>query len=156
MQGAKAFGGLLRSRRMVTWILELVRNKYGGYMKFLTKFGQIINRALQIAGIFSPIVSTTAPQSTGIVQTVSTDLAEVAGVITNVEAFGQALSLKGPDKLKAAVGPVSQIILQSSLLANHKIALPDLFTQGSTKIADGMADVLNSLNPEGIQTTNKS
>lgn len=125
-------------------------------MKFLTKLGQIINRALQVVGILSPVIQVESPKAGSIVQTVSADLVDVAGVITNVEAFGQALALKGPDKLKASVGPVSQIILQSTLLANHKIAQPDLFTQGATKIADGMADVLNSLNPDGIQTTNKS
>lgn len=125
-------------------------------MKFLTKIGQIINRALQIVGVLQPIISVESPQAGKVVQTVSADLVDVAGVITNVEAFGQALGIKGPDKLKAAVGPVAQIILQSTLLANHKIAQPDLFTQGATKISDGMADVLNSLNPDGIQTTTKS
>lgn len=125
-------------------------------MKFLTRLGQIINRGLQILGFAAPIIQVESPQAGKVLQTVSADLVDVAGVITNVEAFGQALALKGPDKLRAAVGPVSQIILQSTLLANHKIAQPDLFTQGATKIADGMADVLNSLNPDGIQVTNKS
>lgn len=125
-------------------------------MKFLTKFGQILNRGLQILNVFQPVIQLESPKAGAVVQTVSTDLVQIAGVIQNTEAFGQALAIKGPDKLKAAVGPVSQIILQSALLANHKIADPELFSTGCTKVADGMADIVNSLNPDGIQAISKS
>lgn len=125
-------------------------------MKFLTKVGQIINRGLQILGLFQPIAQQIDPKAGQVVQVVSTDLAQAAGVITDAEAFGQALALKGPDKLKAAVGPMTQIILQSALLVNHKIGDPVLFAQGCTKFTDGMADIINSLHPDGIQVTNKS
>jgi len=141
---------------VVAWIHDVVSILYGGKMKFLTKVGQVINRGLQILGIFEPIIQQTSDKTGQVVQVVSQDLVQIGGVITDVEAFGQALALKGPDKLKAAAGPVSQIILQSALLANHKIADPVLFQQGSTKVADGIADVINSLNPDGLQIQNKS
>jgi hypothetical protein len=39
---------------------------------------------------------------------------------------------------------IAQAILQSSLMAGHTLADPVLFKQGATKIADGLADVLNA------------
>jgi hypothetical protein len=75
-------------------------------------------------------------------------------VITMVEAIGQAASvpMPGAEKLKVATPLVAQIILSSSMLAQHKIGDEVLFRQGCTSIASGMADVLNSLhgNPETI------
>jgi len=124
-------------------------------MKFLSKLAQIFAKGLQIVGVFAPIVSQVLPQSAGTVQTVSKDLTEILQATIDAEQVGVALSLKGPDKLKAAIPAVSDIILQSAALANHKIANPDLYNQGVAKIADGAADIVNSLHTDGIQTTNK-
>jgi hypothetical protein len=114
-------------------------------MTFLKKLGQIILKATEIFAGFAPIVQTEFPGLSGTVQTVSNDLAQIANIVVAVEAAGQSLNIPGADKLKAAAPQVAQIILKSALLVNHKIANPDLFQQGSTKIADGVADILNSL-----------
>lgn len=124
-------------------------------MKFLSKLGQIVVKGLQIITGLQPVVSSVNPQIGATIQTVSVDLAQIGDIIVNVEAVGQALGIAGPDKLRAAAPQVAQIILKSAMLANHQIADGALFTQGSTKIADGMADVLNSLK-DNIETTNKA
>jgi hypothetical protein len=124
-------------------------------MKFLSKVAEYFAKGLQIIGLFSPVVEVAAPKSAGVIQTVSQDLTEVGEAIVDAEQVGLALGLKGPDKLKVAAPKVADIILQSSMLANHKVQNPDLFNQGATKVADGMADILNSLHTDGIQVTNK-
>lgn len=126
-------------------------------MKFLTKLGQILLKATEIVTGFGPLASALIPgtKDDKIIQVISTDLAQISQIIGQVELFGQALGIAGPDKLKAAAPAVAQIILQSSILAQHKIADPVLFQQGATKIADGMADVLNSLQDK-IDTIDKT
>lgn len=124
-------------------------------MKFLTRLGMILNQGLQIAGVVAPAVKVLFPGQADKVEVISQDLAQVAEVIVQVEAFGQALSLPGPQKLQASVGPVTQILLRSALVANHKVADEALFKAGAQKIADGMADILNSLKDK-IETEDKA
>jgi hypothetical protein len=124
-------------------------------MKFLTKLGQIILKGVEIYTGFEPIAAMAFPGQADKLQVVSRDLSEIATIVTQVEGVGQALQLAGPQKLQAAAPLVAQAILQSSILVNHTIADPVLFNQGAQKIADGMADVLNSLH-DNIQTTSKT
>jgi len=124
-----------------------------GIVTFLKKAGAIILQGVEIFSGIAPILTSKIPNSSGAIQTVSKDLAQVAGVIMDVEAFGQALGLAGPQKLTAAAGPVSQIILDSSLLAGKQINDPVLFKQGAQAIADGMAKVLNSIHPDNATQT---
>lgn len=124
-------------------------------MSFLKKFGEFILRATEIVVGFAPVAAATFPGEAGAIQVVSRDLSQIAGVITTVEAIGQTLGQPGPQKLQAAAPLVAQVILQSSILVDHSIADPGLFQKGAQKIADGMADVLNSLK-ENIQSTSKT
>jgi hypothetical protein len=114
-------------------------------MTFLKKLGSILLRATEIAAGFAPIAQMSFPGQSDKIQTVSNDLAQIANIIVTVEAVGQSLNLPGAQKLQAAAPQVAQIILQSAVLSNHKIANTVLFQGGCQKIADGMADVLNSL-----------
>jgi hypothetical protein len=123
-------------------------------MKFLTKLGQILVKATQIVTGFGPLVQQFVPVAGNAVAEVTSDLDLLAQIISNVEAVGQVTGLTGPDKLKAATPLVAQAILASSMLAKHKIADASLFNQGAQKIADGMADVLNSLKDD-ISTEDK-
>ena len=124
-------------------------------MKFLTKLGQVLLQVTQVITGFAPLAKVAFPGYADKVDVVSQDLAEVAQVIVNVEAVGQTLGLPGAQKLQAAAPLVAQILIRSSLVANHKIANPTLFQQGAQKIADGMADVLNSLEDK-VDTINKT
>lgn len=124
-------------------------------MKFLTKLGQIILKATEIVSGIAPYASAAFPGHEGQIQTVSNDLAQVANVIVQIEAVGQTLSIPGAQKLLAAAPGVAQVILKSSLLVGRKIADPALFKQGTTKVADGMADILNSLKDD-VESENKA
>ncbi len=126
-------------------------------MKFLSKLGQAILKGVAIVSGIAPVISQ-IPGASGPVQTISQDLAQIAQIIAQVEVIGQKLGHRGPDKLSAAAPLVEQVLLQSSLLANRKIDKnrADLFSQGSKKIADGIADVLNSLHEDEVQTESKT
>jgi hypothetical protein len=142
-------------------VYKMLLRKYphvvpGGIMKFLSKLAEYFAKGLQIISIFAGVTAKVLPGPIATeVQVVSQDLDQVGQVILDSEQIAVALGLKGPDKLKAAAPRVADILLRSAMLANHKIANSTLFTQGATKIADGMADVINSLHPDGIVVVNK-
>src|SRR4051812_21705042 len=98
-------------------------------MTFLKKFGEAILKGISIVTGFAPIASALYPGQAGVIQTVSNDLAQVASIIVQTEALGQALGLSGLQKLQAAVPLVEQIVLQSSVLVGHKIENEALFKQ---------------------------
>lgn len=114
-------------------------------MRFLTKLGQVIGKITEIAIGFAPLAKVALPGQSDKIDVISQDLAEVAQIIATGEVIGQTLKLPGAQKLQGVTPLVAQVILRSSIVANHKIADPVLFQQGAQKIADGMADVLNSL-----------
>lgn len=125
-------------------------------MTLLAKIGGIIVKGLAILTGVAPIFQSAVPGASGTISTVTSDLTQISTIITEVEAMGQALAIKGPDKLKAAAPLVAQVILQSSLLVNHKIANQALFTQACTEIAGGMADLLNSLDSGNVSSQSKT
>lgn len=124
-------------------------------MTFLKRLGVILARGIEIATGVLPLASQFLPNSAGTLQVVSQDLAQVSHIVVEIETIGAALGVKGPDKLKMAAPLVAQVLLQSSLLVNHKIANPQLFQQASSEIAQGVVDLLNSLHDD-IQTTSKT
>lgn len=126
-------------------------------MSWLKKVGSIVLKVSQIVVGFGPTAAALIPgdKDDKIIRVLSADLVQIAGIIQQVEVFGQALGLPGADKLKAASPAVAQIILQSAILAKHEIADPALFSRGCTKVADGMADILNSLKDQ-VDTVNKT
>ena len=125
-------------------------------MTFLKKFGLAILKGIAIVSGVAPTISQQIPSSAGPIQTISKDLTQIAQIIASIEAVGAALGLPGTQKLTAAAPQVAQIILQSTLLVNHKIANSALFNQGCTKVADGMADILNSLDESGVKVEDKA
>lgn len=114
-------------------------------MTWLKKVGLALNKGLQIVGVFQPAVEMFYPGAARKVEVVSQDLAQIGEVIAATEAVGAALGLPGTDKLTAAAPAVAQVILRSAVLADKQIADPALFQRGASKVADGMADILNSL-----------
>ena len=121
-------------------------------MTLLSRIGSVLLTATKIVTGLAPFIP---PANQGTYSVISQDLEQISAIIIQVELFGQALGLKGPDKLTAASPAVAQIILRSSILANHKIANELVFTAGCKKIADGMADVMNSLD-SSVETINKA
>jgi hypothetical protein len=116
-------------------------------LTFLKKAGQVIAGMAGILPLFQPAAAMN-PKIAGMLSTTEAELTKIGNVILQTEAFGNTLSLKGPDKLKAAAPQVAQLVMASSLIAGKKIANQALFHLGSTKIGDGMADILNSLHED--------
>jgi hypothetical protein len=126
-------------------------------ISFLTKLGQVALKGVQVAIGLAPMVSPFLPPSAQpIAQTVTNDLTTIGGIIGSVEAAGQALALPGVDKLKAATPLVAQAVISSSLMVGKKIADPELFNRGAKKMADGMADILNSIHGDSLHVEDKS
>lgn len=127
-------------------------------MKFLTKFGQIALRVIGVISGVGPMVANAIPgtKDDAIIANVVDSSQQIGGIIQQAEIFGQALGLKGLDKLKGASPAVQQIILQSAALAGHKVAQEELFRQGCSKITDGWADVFNSLHEDGVKVQSKT
>lgn len=113
-------------------------------MTWLKRVGQILAAGVEIVtGLNFQAMFPSSAQ--GAIGTVVNDLQQIQGVIVSVEAAANAVSAAGPQKLLMAAPLVAQIIMQSSLMAGHKIDNQALFTQAATEIAQGMADLLNSL-----------
>lgn len=116
-------------------------------MTWLKKIGSVIVKAAELAGLFQPLITgvVSNPQGQQYIRAVSDDLTKIAGAVTTAETMGQALSLPGTQKLQAATPLVVQILLDADFITGQHIDNQTLFQQGAGKIADGMADVLNSL-----------
>lgn len=124
-------------------------------MSFLKKIGSILGKATQIALGFGPVIQQFAPQTSPVVREVTSDLQQLAQIIVNVEAIGQALEIAGPDKARAAAPLIAQVILQSSVMAHRKIHDPALFQKGCAELGGAVADILNALDDD-VKTTDKA
>jgi len=125
-------------------------------MTLLKTIGSIIAKGLQIVLGFAPIAQATFPAQAGTIQTVEDKLQQIAQIVVQTEAIGQALSLTGAQKLTAAAPLVAQEILSSSLLVGHVIANPTLFQQSASDLASAVVGILNSLKADAIQTQDKT
>ena len=121
-----------------------------GVLTFLSKAGKIILEGINVFTGFNlgGLITRVDPKAGEYVQTISKDLAQIGDAITTAEAMGQAIAAPGAQKLTMAAPLVAQILLDSAVVAGKPIANQDLFSQGAKKIADGMADVLNSIHPD--------
>lgn len=125
-------------------------------MNFLKKFGLAMLKVTQIVTGLGPIVAAAVPQTAGVVTAVTGDLQLLAGEIATVEAIGQALSIPGAQKATAAAPLIAQIVLQSTLMVGKHIADEALFTKACTALGGDIADLLNSLQGNAVQTENKA
>jgi hypothetical protein len=124
-------------------------------MTFLKTLGSILLKGLQIVLGFAPVAEASFPAQAGVIGLTVDRLQQIADIIVQVEAMGQAITAPGPRKLVMAAIPVEQIILASSLLVNHTIADPVKFKAAVSGIASNMADLLNSLQADGMLTQSK-
>lgn len=123
-------------------------------MTFLKKLGSVLSKGIAVATGIWPLVqgffgSGTKVQTT--VPVVINDLTQIAGIVIQVEAIITAPG-SGVDKLRAAAPLVANVVRTSELISGKKIANDTLFIQGCTKLTDGVADILNSLNSDAAQT----
>lgn len=125
-------------------------------MGFLKKLGSILLKGTAIVAGVGPLVTSNVPAAAPVMATVVDTLARLAGVVTQMELVGQALSLSGADKLKGATPAFAQAILESSFLVGKKIKDPELFKRGCVKMGDGAVDIMNSLDDGAIEVIDKT
>lgn len=121
-------------------------------MTFLSKVGKFLSQGILALTGLSPLFSQWfGAKASATVTTITNDLTAIGGVVTNAEA------LLGPDtgaaKLEAAAPLVANIVKTSELVSGHKIANQALFIQGCTDLTHAVAEILNSLSPDGVQST---
>ena len=122
-------------------------------MTFLKKLGQLIVEGLGIAAGILPVIQAAVPNSGAVVQTISADLNAIGQIVVQVEAMGAALGLSGADKLRAAVGPVTQILLQSELLAHKPISDISALNGAAQDVINGVVKALNAVHPNAATVT---
>lgn len=125
-----------------------------GFTTFLSKLGKALATGLAIAAGVGPIVIPFlgSGKAASIASTAVNDFTAIGQTVVSAEALIQGAGT-GAAKLAAATPLVTQIIQTSELVAGKKIANEALFVQGSSKITSGMADVLNSLEANAVQTS---
>lgn len=120
-------------------------------MSFLKKLGQIALKVVVGVDTFGSMVKAVTPDGVDhVIDLVGDYSTQAAEVIAQAEIMGAALQLPGPDKLKAATPAMAQVILRSDAMLGRKIADPVLFERGVSKITDGWADILNSLDADDL------
>lgn len=117
-------------------------------MTFLKRLGQIL---LQVAGVATGIFPLIQPllgsgKAATITGAAVNDFTQISAVIVQLEtAFAAVPNSTGAQKLQAAIPLVANIIKTSEVVSGKKIANEALFTQGVTEVAQGVVDILNSI-----------
>ena len=131
-------------------------------MTFLSKLGKVMQIAGKVVAVvtgFGPALVALTPtkKDDEIFSKIANPLVQIASIVAQVEGMAQALDtpLPGTQKLQMATPIVAQIVL-NDLVAGKKIHDPVLFKQGCASIASGVADVLNSIKEEEVQTVTVS
>jgi hypothetical protein len=124
-------------------------------MNFLKKFGGVLARIAGVGSQVAPLASAVAgavasASGNQTVKSVAGEIGAIGGVITSIEGAFQAAqsdpsAKTGPDKLKAAVPLVGNIIRSSELLAGKAVANESAFEQAVSGITSSFADLLNAL-----------
>ena len=127
-----------------------------GFVTFLAKLGKFLAEGVAVAAGVGPIISPlfgskSSAVSSGITTAVN-DLTAVGGVVVQAEALLQGTGT-GPQKLAAAAPLVANIIKTSELVSGHQIANQTLFIQGCTDLTNAVAEILNSLSANGVNST---
>jgi len=118
----------------------------------IVKYGTMIVAGFPIFGAAVPSKDQSAAQ------TVISDLQQIVGAATTVEAtataLGQADNADG--KIAAIAQGVAQIVLGSPLLTDKKIQDAAQFQAACNYFAQGAQALLASLHPDGAQSVNKA
>jgi hypothetical protein len=127
-----------------------------GFVSFLQKLGKYLAEGVAIAAGVGPLVSPLFGSKSGVVQSSITtgvnDLTAVGGVVVQAEALLQG-SGNGAAKLATAAPLVANIVKTSELVSGHQIANNALFIQGCTDLTNAVAEILNSLSSNGVNSS---
>ena len=125
-------------------------------MTFLKKLGTILLNLAGIAAGVGPIIYPFlgSGKAASVAGTAVNDLTAIGTVIVQIETAFAALGpgAHGPDKLKAAIPLVGNIIKTSQLVVGKKIANEAMFTLAIQEYTQATVDLLNSLHSDGAQS----
>ena len=137
---------------------------------WLKTVGIELAKGLSIVSGIEPLVAGFLPAGSpaaAAFNVVSKDLAEIGGIVTTVEGASAQMALAtstaaaagtpltSAQKIAMATPGVTQVILQSSLLAGKTIQDPTGFANGVSQVINGVVAILNSLHAN-VQTTSKT
>lgn len=122
---------------------------------WLKKVGEIAAKgAIAVSGAerFLPVIRAFLPKGAqDELQVIEDTLPKIAKAIEDAEIIGAALQLPGTQKLTAAAPLVGQVLLKSPMFRGKKVQDQALFLRACTKIADGIADLLNSFGADEVE-----
>lgn len=123
-------------------------------MGWLKKVGIILGKTAEFIAFGGPIISQLIPgtKDDQIIAISQSVVGKAINVVVQAEAFGAALGLAGAEKLKAAIGPMSEIFLE--FFKGRKVKNVDRWRAGIAQITSGLADCLSSLDDGDIETRN--
>ena len=121
-------------------------------MTFLKALGAAILKGAAIVGGFAPLVEAALPGEAAKIQVVSNDFTQMANLVVQVEAMGQAANLTGPQKASAIAGAMAQAILTTAPFIGKKIANPAKFQTDAAALAGAIADLLNDVDEGAVKT----
>jgi hypothetical protein len=120
---------------------------------FLAKLGKFIAEGVALLSGLGPLISPLlGAKGQAVVSTTTNDLTAVGQVVVQAEALIQGAGT-GPQKLAAAAPLVASIIKTSELVSGHQIANEQLFIQGCTDLTNAVAEILNSLSSNNVQSS---
>lgn len=120
-------------------------------LTFLKKLGTMIVNIAGIATGLGPLIQPFlgSGKAGKVTETAVNDLTQIAQLVVVIEsAFGAVSGTTGAQKLQALVPLVANVIKTSEVVSGKTIANNDLFIKGSTEVAQGIVDVLNSINAD--------
>ena len=119
---------------------------------FLKKLGQVLANVAGIVAGYGPVFTsfTKSTKDDAIVAVVSSELAQIQGVVASVEAFGAVLGTPGADKARAAGPLVGQIVLKSMQASGHELDKDktDKFLAACTAMSGAYADIMDCFKGE--------
>lgn len=123
---------------------------FGNIVKGLSKVAAIVKQADGAADQAGPWLERFFPKQAATIRQVDDGLEKAAEIVIKAEVVGAAIGSTGPDKADKAGAAVAELLLDR-LIAGKRIQDPALFRAGATKIASGLADVLNSVDAAEIR-----
>lgn len=122
---------------------------------FLSRLGTFLAKGIAILTglepLIAPLFGSKAQAAAGVATKVANDLTSIGQVVVSAEAMIQGTGT-GATKLAAAAPLVVNIVKTSELISGHKIANETLFLQGCTNLTSAVAQILNALSPDGVNS----
>lgn len=126
------------------------------FVTFLSKLGTFLAEGVAVITGIEPLVAPLfGSKATTVLTDVNkgvNDLTSIGTVVIQAEALIQGKGT-GPQKLAAAAPLVANIVKTSELISGHQVANNTLFIQGCTDLTNAVAEILNSLSPNNVNST---